>query len=174
MVQSLCPSIFGHEILKAGLILGLMGGTEIENGSRCNPHLLVVGDPGLGKSQLLQAATLAAPRGVYVCGNACTASGLTVSLTRSEGAGFTLEAGSLVLADRGICSVDELDKLGGSGQGALLEAMEQGTVSVARGGVVCRLAAAPTVLAAANPAQGHYDRLFRYNLSFALFKMTNN
>lgn len=95
---------------------------------------------------------------MYVCGNSCTASGLTVSLSRSEGGGFTLEAGSLVLADRGVCCVDELDKLGTLGHGALLEAMEQGTVSVARGGVVCRLEAAPTILAAANPVQGHYDR----------------
>lgn len=93
-----------------------------------------------------------------MCGNACTASGLTVSLTRSEGGGFTLEAGALVLSDRGVCCADELDKLGAAGHGALLEAMEQGTVSVARGGVVCRLAASPTVLAAANPTHGHYDR----------------
>lgn len=63
IVQSLCPSIFGQEMVKAGLILGLIGGTEAEGGSRPNPHVLIVGDPGLGKSQLLQAATLAAPRG---------------------------------------------------------------------------------------------------------------
>lgn len=65
LVHSLCPTIFGHEAVKAGLILGLMGGTEYDNGPRSNPHILVVGDPGLGKSQLLQAAAHAAPRGEY-------------------------------------------------------------------------------------------------------------
>lgn len=66
LVHSLCPSIFGHEAVKAGLVLGLLGGTEYENGSRSNPHILVVGDPGLGKSQLLQAAAHAAPRGLFL------------------------------------------------------------------------------------------------------------
>lgn len=66
MVHSLCPTIFGQEAVKAGLILGLFGGTELENGTRSNPHVLIVGDPGLGKSQLLQAAAHAAPRGMYL------------------------------------------------------------------------------------------------------------
>lgn len=65
LVHSLCPAIFGHEAVKAGLLLGLMGGTELEHGARASPHVLVVGDPGLGKSQLLQAAAQAAPRGSY-------------------------------------------------------------------------------------------------------------
>ncbi|GBP28130.1 DNA helicase MCM8 [Eumeta japonica] len=157
LVHSLCPSIFGHEMVKAGLILGLMGGTEIENGPRSNPHVLIVGDPGLGKSQLLQAAAHAAPRGVYVCGASASAGGLTVALGREAGGDFALEAGALVLADKGVCCVDELDKMSAH-HSSLLEAMEQRRVSVAKAGVVCSLAARATVLAAANPATGSYSK----------------
>ncbi|XP_026738965.1 DNA helicase MCM8-like isoform X1 [Trichoplusia ni] len=157
LVHSLCPTIFGHEAVKAGLILGLIGGTELENGPRSNPHVLVVGDPGLGKSQLLQAAAHAAPRGVYVCGASASAGGLTVALGREAGGDFALEAGALVLADKGVCCIDELDKMT-SHHSSLLEAMEQRRVSVAKGGVVCSLAARATVLAAANPAHGSYNR----------------
>ncbi|XP_004930146.1 DNA helicase MCM8 isoform X2 [Bombyx mori] len=156
LVHSLCPTIFGHEAVKAGLILGLLGGTEHENGPRSNPHILVVGDPGLGKSQLLQAAAHAAPRGVYVCGASASAGGLTVALGREAGGDFALEAGALVLADKGVCCIDELDKMKAH-HSSLLEAMEQRRVSVAKGGVVCSLAARATVLAAANPAAGSYN-----------------
>ncbi|CAH2102440.1 unnamed protein product [Euphydryas editha] len=157
LVHSLCPTIFGQEAVKAGLILGLFGGTELENGIRSNPHVLIVGDPGLGKSQLLQAAAHAAPRGVYVCGASASAGGLTVALGRESGGDYALEAGALVLADKGVCCVDELDKMGAH-HSSLLEAMEQRRVSVAKGGVVCSLAARATVLAAANPAAGAYRR----------------
>ncbi|KAF9801559.1 hypothetical protein SFRURICE_015053 [Spodoptera frugiperda] len=166
LVHSLCPTIFGHEAVKAGLILGLIGGTEHDNGPRSNPHVLVVGDPGLGKSQLLQAAAHAAPRGVYVCGASASAGGLTVALGREAGGDFALEAGALVLADKGVCCIDELDKasMGSCNMlqmtahhSSLLEAMEQRRVSVAKGGVVCSLAARATVLAAANPAGGSYN-----------------
>ncbi|XP_075973567.1 minichromosome maintenance 8 factor recombination-defective [Anticarsia gemmatalis] len=157
LVHSLCPTIFGHEAVKAGLILGLIGGTEHDNGPRSNPHVLVVGDPGLGKSQLLQAAAHAAPRGVYVCGASASAGGLTVALGREAGGDFALEAGALVLADKGVCCIDELDKMTAH-HSSLLEAMEQRRVSVAKGGVVCSLAARATVLAAANPAGGSYNR----------------
>ncbi|CAG9796545.1 unnamed protein product [Diatraea saccharalis] len=157
LVHSLCPTIFGHEAVKAGLILGLIGGTELENGPRSNPHILIVGDPGLGKSQLLQAAAHAAPRGVYVCGASASAGGLTVALGRESGGDFALEAGALVLADKGVCCVDELDKMTAH-HSSLLEAMEQRRVSVAKAGVVCSLAARATVLAAANPAGGSYNR----------------
>ncbi|XP_013135323.1 PREDICTED: DNA helicase MCM8-like [Papilio polytes] len=161
LVHSLCPSIFGHEAVKAGLVLGLLGGAEGEGeggaGARPHPHVLVVGDPGLGKSQLLQAAAHAAPRGVYVCGASASGGGLTVSLGREPGGDFALEAGALVLADRGVCCLDELDKMGAH-HSRLLEAMEQQRVSVAKGGVVCSLPARATLLAAANPASGSYNR----------------
>ncbi|XP_041975315.1 DNA helicase MCM8-like [Aricia agestis] len=156
LVHSLCPAIFGHELVKAGLILGLFGGTEREDGTRSNPHILVVGDPGLGKSQLLRAALNASPRGVYACGASASGVGLTVSLGH-VGKDLAMEAGALVLADKGVCCIDELDKMPAY-HSNLLEAMEQQRVSVARGGVVCSLAARAAVLAAANPAHGSYNR----------------
>uniref|UniRef100_A0A1B6LNA8 DNA helicase MCM8 n=1 Tax=Graphocephala atropunctata TaxID=36148 RepID=A0A1B6LNA8_9HEMI len=156
LVNSLCPAIYGHEMVKAGLLLGLFGGSQA-NHSRADSHILVVGDPGLGKSQMLQACASVAPRGVYVCGNTSTASGLTVTLTREGGGDFALEAGALVLADQGCCCIDEFDKMSVQHQ-ALLEAMEQQVISIAKAGVVCSLPARTAILAAANPASGHYNR----------------
>ncbi|XP_054257104.1 DNA helicase MCM8-like isoform X2 [Macrosteles quadrilineatus] len=156
LVNSLCPSIYGHEMVKAGLLLGLLGGSQTNHG-RSDSHILVVGDPGLGKSQMLQACASVAPRGVYVCGNTSTASGLTVTLTREGGGDFALEAGALVLADQGCCCIDEFDKMSVQHQ-ALLEAMEQQVISIAKAGVVCSLPARTAILAAANPASGHYNR----------------
>lgn len=164
LVNSLAPGIFGHELVKAGMLLALLGGvTKYENDAtkltiRGDPHVLVVGDPGLGKSQLLTAAAAVAPRGVYVCGNTTSTSGLTVTVVRDSITGdFTLEAGALVLADTGCCCIDEFDKMGGEQQ-ALLEAMEQQSVSVAKAGIVCNLSARTSVIAAANPVGGHYNR----------------
>lgn len=117
-----------------------------------------MGDPGLGKSQMLQAAANLAPRGVYVCGNTTSTAGLTVSLSKETGSGdFALEAGALVLADQGCCCIDEFDKMG-SQHNALLEAMEQQCVSLAKAGVVCSLPARTSILAAANPTGGHYNK----------------
>ncbi|TNN06053.1 DNA helicase MCM8 [Schistosoma japonicum] len=137
--------------------------TELNNESslvrRSASHVLIVGDPGLGKSQLLRAAASLAPRVLYVCGNTATAAGLTVSTIRegnNSGGGFGLEAGALVLADQGCCCIDEFDKLT-CDPAVLLEAMEQQSVSVARGGLVANLPSRAAVLAAANPVNGHYD-----------------
>eukprot|EP00904_Undaria_pinnatifida_P002232 jgi/Undpi1/12009/HiC_scaffold_4.g01708.m1 len=160
VVSSLCPSIFGHEIVKAGLILGLFGGTSrnSEVATRCDPHVLVVGDPGLGKSQMLHAASQASPRSVYVCGNTTSTTGLTVTLSKEGSSGEVgLEAGALVLSDQGTCCIDEFDKMGCDPH-ALLEAMEQQRISIAKAGVVASLSARCSVLAAANPIGGHYNR----------------
>ncbi|XP_076114313.1 DNA helicase MCM8-like isoform X2 [Mytilus galloprovincialis] len=164
LVGSLCPSIYGHELVKAGLILGLFGGThKFTNDKnripvRGDPHILVVGDPGLGKSQMLQSTASIAPRSVYVCGNTTTTSGLTVTLSRDGGSGdFALEAGALVLADLGCCCIDEFDKMGNQHQ-ALLEAMEQQSISIAKAGIVCSLPARTSIIAAANPVGGHYNK----------------
>ncbi|KAJ3209863.1 DNA replication licensing factor mcm8 [Entophlyctis luteolus] len=160
LVNSLCPAIFGHEIVKAGLLLALFGGRRRESKDieiRSNPHVLVVGDPGLGKSQMLSAVVKAAPRGVYVCGNTTTTSGLTVTLCKDGDTGDSgLEAGALVLGDRGVCCIDEFDKL--TEHQALLEAMEQQSISIAKAGMVCTLPARTSVIAAANPVGGHYNK----------------
>ncbi|XP_064002305.1 DNA helicase MCM8 isoform X1 [Pogoniulus pusillus] len=164
IVNSLCPAIYGHEIVKAGLVLALFGGCQkfVDDKNRIpvrgDPHVLVVGDPGLGKSQMLQAVCNVAPRGVYVCGNTSTSSGLTVTLSRDGASGdFALEAGALVFGDQGICGIDEFDKMGNQHQ-ALLEAMEQQSISLAKAGIVCSLPARTSIVAAANPVGGHYNK----------------
>uniref|UniRef100_A0A6Q2YIF3 Minichromosome maintenance 8 n=1 Tax=Esox lucius TaxID=8010 RepID=A0A6Q2YIF3_ESOLU len=151
-------------LVKAGLCLALFGGSQKHADDknripvRGDPHILVVGDPGLGKSQMLQAVCNVAPRGIYVCGNTTSTSGLTVTLSREAGSGdYSLEAGALVLGDQGLCCIDEFDKLGQQQQ-ALLEAMEQQTISLAKAGLVCSLPARTSVIAAANPVGGHYNR----------------
>lgn len=161
LVNSLCPAIYGHEIVKAGLLLTLFGGRrrDEEKGLsiRSYPHILIVGDPGLGKSQMLMATVKLAPRGVYVSGNSTTTSGLTVTLAKDPQTGeTTLEAGALVLGDQGVCCIDEFDKM--KDHTALLEAMEQQSVSVAKSGVICTLPARTSVIAAANPVGGHYNK----------------
>ncbi|XP_053316387.1 DNA helicase MCM8 isoform X2 [Spea bombifrons] len=164
IVNSLCPTIYGHEVVKAGLSLALFGGCQkyVDDKNRIpvrgDPHILVVGDPGLGKSQMLQAVCNVAPRGVYVCGNTTTTSGLTVTLSRDSATGdFGLEAGALILGDQGICGIDEFDKMGNQHQ-ALLEAMEQQSISLAKAGIVCSLPARTSIIAAANPVGGHYNK----------------
>uniref|UniRef100_A0A452TEV6 DNA helicase MCM8 n=1 Tax=Ursus maritimus TaxID=29073 RepID=A0A452TEV6_URSMA len=159
IVNSLCPVIFGHELVKAGLALALFGGSQkyADDKNRIpirgDPHVLVVGDPGLGK-RLCNVA----PRGVYVCGNTTTTSGLTVTLSKDSSSGdFALEAGALVLGDQGICGIDEFDKMGNQHQ-ALLEAMEQQSISLAKAGMVCSLPARTSIIAAANPVGGHYNK----------------
>ncbi|XP_018568092.1 DNA helicase MCM8-like [Anoplophora glabripennis] len=184
LVLSLCPNIYGHEIVKAGLLLALFGGTKSDT-VRAEPHILIVGDPGLGKSQMLRACTNVAPRGVYVCGNTSTSSGLTVTMTRESGE-HALEAGALMLADKGCCCIDEFDKMP-SQHASLLEAMEQQTISIAKAGILCSLPARTTILAAANPSGGHYNKgktiaenlkisspmLSRFDLIFILLDQAN-
>ncbi len=168
LIASLCPTIFGHELVKAGIVLALFGGTNSSDASnnkdtafkiRSDIHVLIVGDPGLGKSQMLRAAANIAPRAVFVCGNTATAVGLTVSIVKEKGkhGDMAIEAGALVLADKGICCIDELDKMQCDPH-ALLEAMEQQAVHIAKSGMVTSLRSRTTVLAAANPSDGHYNR----------------
>lgn len=165
LVNSFCPEIFGHEPVKLGMLLALFGGRKRHHlrqeavSIRGDPHALVVGDPGLGKSQMLSAAVNLAPRGVYVCASSgISSSGLTVTLVKEAGTNdFALEAGALVLGDQGCCCIDEFDKML-TEHAALLEAMEQQSISIAKAGIVCSLPARTSVIAAANPAGGHYNK----------------
>ncbi|AQK94359.1 minichromosome maintenance 8 [Zea mays] len=166
ILQSFCPSIYGHELVKAGITLALFGGVQKNSMDqnmvpvRGDIHVIVVGDPGLGKSQLLQAAAAVSPRGIYVCGNTTTKAGLTVAVVKDSMTNdYAFEAGAMVLADRGICCIDEFDKMFTEHQ-ALLEAMEQQCVSIAKAGLVASLSARTSVLAAANPIGGHYEKKY--------------
>ena len=163
LVTSLCPSIYGHELVKAGLVLALFGGTsKFANDStrvpiRGDPHVLVVGDPGLGKSQMLLSVQQRAPKSVYVTATGTTTTGLTVTISKGPGNEFSMEAGALVLADQGCCCIDEFDKMS-SQHPALLEAMEQQSISLAKSGVSCSVPARTAIIAAANPVGGHYSK----------------
>jgi DNA helicase MCM8 len=132
LVRSICPNIIGNDLVKAGIVLCLLGGTSPEVSSleaqsgitvRSNSHMLVVGDPGMGKSQMLLAANHVAARSVYVGGNTASSTGLTVSLTKEAGGDMGIEAGALVLADRGVCCLDELDKMPKSHQDGKAQTM---------------------------------------------------
>eukprot|EP00397_Hematodinium_sp_SG-2012_P001382 GEMP01001384.1.p2 GENE.GEMP01001384.1~~GEMP01001384.1.p2 ORF type:complete len:331 (+),score=86.34 GEMP01001384.1:1234-2226(+) len=126
-----------------------IGASEMTSFRRTTPHLLLCGEPGTGKSQLLQAAMNLAPRVVQVTGNNCTAAGLTASVTRN-GQGFELEAGALVLASGGLCVIDEFGRLKTQDLGSIHEAMEQQTVSVAKAGIKTSLLSRCSVVAAMN------------------------
>ncbi|OAJ36539.1 hypothetical protein BDEG_20702 [Batrachochytrium dendrobatidis JEL423] len=175
LVHSLCPPIFGHDIVKAGLLLVLFGARRRDKDAqgvsiRSDPHILIVGDPGLGKSQMLAATVRAAPRGVYVCGNTTTTSGLTVTVCKDSDTGDTaLEAGALVLGDQGVCCIDEFDKMGE--HQALLEAMEQQSISIAKAGIICSLPARTSVIAAANPVGDRPDEQMDMFLSDHIMKL---
>ena len=151
LIKSFCPLIFGHEIVKAGLLLALTSGTKKDH-FRSDSHILLVGDPGQGKSQLLQFAKFVADRSVSVTGGQTTTAGLTACVNASEG---ILEGGAVVMADQGVCCIDEFDKMQQEHL-ALLEAMEQQCVTITKSGVNCSLMARCSVIAAANPIGGHY------------------
>ncbi|MBS7610601.1 minichromosome maintenance protein MCM [Candidatus Bathyarchaeota archaeon] len=159
--QSIAPSIYGYDEIKEAIMYLLFGGVTktLQDGTRIRGdiNLLVVGDPGTGKSQLLRYVQRIAPRGLYTHGRGTTAAGLTAAVVRERTGGMVLEAGALVLADRGVCAVDEIDKMRNEDRVAMHEAMEQQSISVAKGGIVATLNARTSILAAANPALGRYD-----------------
>uniref|UniRef100_A0A915HXR8 MCM domain-containing protein n=1 Tax=Romanomermis culicivorax TaxID=13658 RepID=A0A915HXR8_ROMCU len=165
LIDSLCPHIYGYQFIKAGLLLALVGsGREQDdrNQFRDTIHVLIIGDPGLGKTHLLQACALTSPRGIYLSGNTTTVAGLTVALNRDNGKAscgndVAVEAGALVMADGGCCCLDEFDKMSMQHHNALLEAMEQQQVSVAKAGAHCQFPARTSIVAAANPIGGRYN-----------------
>ena len=161
LIMSLAPSIYGYEDVKEGILYLLFGGTakQLPDGIniRGDENVLLIGDPGTAKSQLLQYVSRIAPRGLYTSGRGTTAAGLTAAVLREKTGGMVLEAGALVLADKGVACIDELDKMRPDDRVAIHEALEQQTVSVAKGGIVATLNARAAVLAAANPALGRYE-----------------
>jgi replicative DNA helicase Mcm len=162
--NSIAPSIYGYEDVKEALGLQLVSGFEkhLPDGARIRGdiHILLVGDPGIAKSQLLRYMIKISPRGIYTSGKSSTSAGLTATAVKDElGDGrWTIEAGALVLADKGIAAIDEMDKMNNEDKSALHEAMEQQTISVAKAGVMATLKSRCSLLAAANPKLGRFDK----------------
>ena len=160
IMSSIAPSIYGYEHIKESIMYLLFGGVSKslpDISVRGEMNALLIGDPGTAKSQLLQYVARIAPRGLYTSGRGTTAAGLTAAVIREKGGSMSLEAGALVLADKGIACIDEMDKMRPEDRVAIHEAMEQHTVSVAKGGIVATLNARTAILAAANPSLGRYE-----------------
>ncbi|HII07708.1 MAG TPA: minichromosome maintenance protein MCM [Methanotrichaceae archaeon] len=162
--RSIAPSIYGYDEVKEALALQLFSGVSkgLPDGTRIRGdiHILLVGDPGIAKSQLLRYISKLSPRGIYASGKSSTSAGLTAAAVKDElGDGrWTIEAGALVLADKGIACIDEMDKMRSEDRSALHEAMEQQTISVAKAGVMATLKSRCSLLAAANPKFGRFDK----------------
>ncbi len=162
LAASLAPSIYGHDKIKEAIILQLAGGCRKVRPdgvtTRGDMHMLLIGDPGSGKSQLLKRISQIAPKARFVSGKGATGAGLTAAVVKDEFlGGWSLEAGTLVLANRGFAIIDEMDKMGKEDTSALHEALEQQTVSIAKANIQATLRCETTVLAAANPKFGRFD-----------------
>lgn len=162
LTSSIAPSIYGYREVKEALVLQLAGGVQkrYKDGivSRGDIHILLVGDPGAGKSQILKRIGVISPKGRYVSGKGASGAGLTAAVVKDEFlGGWSLEAGALVLANNGICCIDELDKMSKDDRSAMHEALEQQTVSISKANIQATLLARTTVLAAANPKFGRFD-----------------
>jgi replicative DNA helicase Mcm len=172
IIGSVAPSIYGYDEIKEAIAYQLAGGVPkvMPDGIkiRGDINILLVGDPGTAKSQMLQYIARVAPRGIYTSGKGSTAAGLTATVARDKNTNeFFLEAGALVIADKGIACIDEIDKMRAEDRSAIHEAMEQQTISIAKAGIVVQLNARCSILAAANPAFGRYvlQRTIAENIS---------
>ncbi|XP_054160995.1 DNA replication licensing factor mcm2-like [Oppia nitens] len=159
---SMAPSIYGHKNVKRAIALSLFGGESKNPGNkhrlRGDINVLLCGDPGTAKSQFLKYITKVASRAVFTTGQGASAVGLTAYVQKSPVTReWTLEAGALVLADRGICLIDEFDKMSDKDRTSIHEAMEQQSISISKAGIVASLQARCAVIAAANPIGGRYD-----------------
>lgn len=162
LAENIAPSIYGHDKIKEALVLQLAGGCRKERPdgviTRGDLHTLLIGDPGSGKSQLLKRISMVAPKARFTSGKGATAAGLTASVVKDEFlGGWSLEAGTLVLANRGFAIIDEMDKMSKDDRSALHEAMEQQQVSIAKANIQATLRCETTLLAAANPKFGRFD-----------------
>jgi replicative DNA helicase Mcm len=162
MIDSLAPSLYGHNDEKEAILLAIFGSPEDireDMTIRGNIHILMVGDPATAKSQLLRAAVELSPRGMYAMGRGTTAAGLTAALHKTDNSDeWEISAGVLVLADEGIACIDEIDKMREEDRVNIHEAMEQQTVTIDKAGVHAQLRARTAVIAAANPMAGRYDQ----------------
>lgn len=162
LAQSIAPSVFGYDKVKLALVLQLMGGVKKTRNdgvsTRGDMHILLVGDPGAGKSQLLKRMHIVAPKSRYVAGKSASGTGLTAAVVKDEFlGGWALEAGALVLANKGMCMIDEMDKMSDEDTSAMHEALEQQTISISKANIHATLHAETAVLAAANPKFGRFD-----------------
>lgn len=167
IINSVAPSIYGMEHVKTGIALSMFGGMQKTAAGRHrirgDINVLVVGDPGLAKSQFLKYVEQTSQRAVFTSGKGASAVGLTAAVTRDEHGEFVLEGGAMVLADGGICLIDEFDKMNDADRTSIHEAMEQQTISISKAGIVATLQAQCAVVAVANPLDGCYDPSLPFN-----------
>ena len=158
--ENVVPSIYGYDMVKLGLLLQLFGADSRDfHGStkRGDIHVLIVGDPGIGKSQILKYISELAPRGIYTSGKGSTGAGLTATAVKDELGRWDLEAGALVLGDKGNVCIDEFDKMREDDRSAIHEALEQQTISLSKAGITTTMNSRCSVLAAANPVFGRIN-----------------
>lgn len=162
LAKSIAPSIWGHEEIKKSLVLQLFSGVQQERSdgtkTRGDIHILLMGDPGVAKSVMLGFMARISPKGRYVVGKSASGAGLTATVVRDEYLkGWSLEAGAMVLSNKGLVCIDELEKMDPQDRSAMHEAMEQQSVTISKANVQATLRAQTSVLAAANPKYGRFD-----------------